>query len=128
MERTGLAASSPDNAGAGQYCQMVWARQARREGVTKVNQHLKATKEVHQLQSGRYGLGCDAHPQGKLPSWFMSLTGEAMMNFCGVVMAMSQGHSWTPNLSNGSRVNVGTILAAPSQLAASQLVGRLVAS
>ena len=32
--------SSPDKAGAGQYCQMVWARRTRREGVTRVNQWL----------------------------------------------------------------------------------------
>jgi hypothetical protein len=32
--------SSPDKAGAGQYCQMVRARRTRREGVTRVNQWL----------------------------------------------------------------------------------------
>lgn len=32
--------SSPDNAGTGQYCQMAWARQTKREGVTEVNQWL----------------------------------------------------------------------------------------
>ncbi len=36
------------------------------------------------------------------------------MNACGVVVAMLQGHSWVPNLSNGSEVNVGTIPVVPS--------------
>ena len=44
------------------------------------------------------------------------------MKACGVVVAMLQGHSWAPTPSNGSRVNVGTIPAAPSP-ASSQLVG-----
>ena len=32
--------SSPDKAGTVQYCQMVWVRRTRREGVTRVNQWL----------------------------------------------------------------------------------------
>ena len=39
---------------------------------------------------------------------------EATMNICGVVVAKSQGHSWAPRLSNGSRVNVGTNSSVPS--------------
>jgi hypothetical protein len=35
------------------------------------------------------------------------------VNVCGVVAAMLQGHSWAPIPSNGSRVNVGTILVVP---------------
>ena len=31
------------------------------------------------------------------------------MNACGVAVAMLGGHSWTPTLSNGWKVNVGTI-------------------
>jgi len=31
------------------------------------------------------------------------------VNACGVAVAMLQGHSWTPTLSNGWKVNVGTI-------------------
>ena len=44
------------------------------------------------------------------------------MKACGVVVAMLQGHSWAPTPSSGSRVNVGTIVEAPSP-ASSQLVG-----
>lgn len=32
--------SSPDKAGTGQYCQMVWVRRTKRKGVTRVNQWL----------------------------------------------------------------------------------------
>ena len=35
------------------------------------------------------------------------------MKFCGVAVAMLQGHSWAPTPSNGWRVNVGTIPSAP---------------
>ena len=35
------------------------------------------------------------------------------MKFCGVAVAMLQGHSWAPTPSNGWRVNVGTIPPAP---------------
>ena len=31
------------------------------------------------------------------------------MKVCGVAVAMLQGHSWAPTLSNGWKVNVGTI-------------------
>ena len=36
------------------------------------------------------------------------------MNACGVAVAMLQGHSWTPTLSNGWKPNVGTIPPVPS--------------
>ena len=36
------------------------------------------------------------------------------MKACGVAVAMLGGHSWTPTLSNGWEVNVGTILPVPS--------------
>ena len=36
------------------------------------------------------------------------------MNACGVAVAMLQGHSWTPTLSNGWKANVGTIPPVPS--------------
>lgn len=39
------------------------------------------------------------------------------MKVCGVGVARSQGHSWTPNLSNEHEVNVGTVLVAPHPLA-----------
>ena len=44
VEVHGRAGSSGDNDGSCQYCQMVWARQARQRGVTKVNQWLNPLK------------------------------------------------------------------------------------
>jgi hypothetical protein len=41
---------------------------------------------------------------------------------CGVAVARPQGHSWAPNPTNGSGVNVGTIPTAPSSVS-SQLIG-----
>jgi hypothetical protein len=52
------------------------------------------------------------------------------MKVCGVVVARPQGHSWAPNPSNGSRVNVGTVPAVPSParlfLAGGKVRGRLM--
>ncbi len=39
---------------------------------------------------------------------------EAMVKDCGVAVAMLQGHSWAPTLSNGWKPNVGTIPPVPS--------------
>jgi hypothetical protein len=54
------------------------------------------------------------------------------MKDCGVIVAMLQGHSWTPTPSMGSGVNVGTILVAPysasSQLADGKARRRLMPS
>ena len=122
--------SSPDKAGTGQYCQMVWVRQARRKGVTRVNQRLNApqeqttssnladvgwvatrTRTTMHLLSGRGTLGL-GDVAGR----------EATLKACGVGVARLQGHSWASTPSKGSRVNVGTIPAVPSP-ASSLLVG-----
>ena len=123
--------SSPDNDGTGQYCQMVWVRQARRKGVTKVNQRLnapqdettssnladvgwvatrtRATTTVLLLCRGTLGLGDVA---GR----------EATPKACGVGVARLQGHCWASTPSKGSRMNVGTIPTVPFP-ASSLLVG-----
>jgi hypothetical protein len=49
----------------------------------------------------------------ELVGGFMSPGGEATVNACGVTVAMSQGHSWTPTPSIGARVNVGTLRVVP---------------
>ena len=49
------------------------------------------------------------------------------MKACGVAVAMLQGHSWTPTLLNGWKVNVGTIPPVPSPANSSWSAGRLVA-
>jgi hypothetical protein len=38
------------------------------------------------------------------------------VNVCGVTVTMLQEHSWVPTLSNGLRVNVGTIPVAPAPI------------
>ena len=50
---------------------------------------------------------------------------EAMAKFCGVAMAMLQGHSWAPTPSKGSRVNVGTISPVPLPLSSVLIGGRV---
>jgi hypothetical protein len=108
--------SSPDNDGTCQHRQMVWARQARRKGVTRANQHLNAPQEQTTSSNltdqgwvvTRTRRGC----RGTLE--LVDVAGsEAVVNVCGVATAKSQGHSWAPTLPRGSRMNVGTILSAP---------------
>ena len=48
-ERADWVASSPDNDGTGQYCQMVRIRQARREGVREKPAAERLSSEFHQL-------------------------------------------------------------------------------
>ncbi len=40
---------------------------------------------------------------GELLGRLMSLAKEATVKACGVAVAKPQGHSWAPNLLNGSR-------------------------
>ncbi len=44
LEAQGLGGSSSDNDGTGRYCQTVWARHARRDGVAEANQWLNPLK------------------------------------------------------------------------------------
>ena len=53
---------------------------------------------------------------------------EATGKACGVAVAIPQGHSWAPPLSNGVTGNVGTLPAAPPRSAPGEPAGRLVAS
>ena len=81
------------------------------------NQRLKAPKERYQLQSDGYGLGSSAysHPWVRqLLDRLIPPVTEAMVNVCGVAVAMLKGQSWVPTLSHGWRVNVGTTPAAPA--------------
>jgi len=80
------------------------------------NQRQKAPQETLQLKPGRSGLGSSAHPHrtARRTPRPVDVAGlEATVNACGVTVAMLQGHSWTPNPSSGSRVNVGTIPTVP---------------
>ena len=117
-------ASSLDKAGTDQHRQMVRVRRARRKGVRE-----KPAAERPSSQSTSSNLmdmgwvaariGASA-PRTLRP---IKVVGqEAMVNACGVVVAMLQGHSWAPTPSSGSRVNVGTIPAVPSPIS-NQLAG-----
>lgn len=58
--------------------------------------------------------------------WPVDVAGrEAMVKACGVAVAMLQGHSWAPTLSNGWKVNVGTIPPVPYRSVSHRLVGKV---
>ena len=123
--------SSPDKAGTGQHCQMVWVRQARRKGVTKVNQRLNASQEKT-TSSNLADVGWVATRTRTTTTLSLLCRGtlglgdvagrEATLKACGVGVARLQGHSWASTPSKGSRVNVGTIPTVPFP-ASSLLVG-----
>jgi hypothetical protein len=98
-------ASSPDNAGTREHCQIVRVRQARQDGVTAVNQRMNASQEKT-TSSNLTDLGWAATRTPILVGgtfWPVDVAGrEATLNACGVGVARSQGHSWAPRLSNGS--------------------------
>jgi hypothetical protein len=61
-ERAEWVASSPDNDGTGQYCQMAWVRLARREGVREKPAAERLSSEFHQLQIWRIWAGQQRAP------------------------------------------------------------------
>ena len=68
---------------------------------------LKASQVSRQLKFGGYGLACDAH-RPLMTGWELgcrlrSLAFEATVKACGVAVAISQGHSWAPNLPIGKQ-------------------------
>jgi hypothetical protein len=86
------------------------------------NQRLKAS-QVNPTSSNLTDVGwaavrTRAGGLGELYDRFHVAGPEATVNACGVAVAMPQGHSWTPPLSNGSKVNVGTIPTVPPLLSA----------
>ena len=98
-------ASSPDKAGTHEHCQIVRVRRARQDGATAVNQRMNASQE-RTTSSNLTDLGWAATRTiievmtGTLRS--VDVAGrEATPNVCGVGVAMLQGHSWAPRLSNG---------------------------
>ena len=106
LETQGRVGSSPDNDGTGRYCQTARVRQARREGVTRVNQWLNPLKRENRLQPGGYGPGSSARASRnrakRLRSRRISLVDrEATRKACGVLVARLQGKSWAPTPSTG---------------------------
>ena len=83
------------------------------------NQRLNASQETHQLEPDGSGLGSNAYPHDgdgvvrRTPGLVRFAGREATVKACGVAVAMLQGQSWAPTLSNGLRVNVGTIPTVP---------------
>jgi len=89
-----------------------------------VNQHMNASQE-RTTSSNLTDLGWVAVRTGVNGELFrpVDVAGrEVTVNVCGVAVTKPQEQSWVPNLSNGSRVNVGTIWLAPLP-ARSQCVG-----
>ena len=82
------------------------------------NQRLNASQESQRLEPGGSGPRSNAHPHTMLCAVTLRAgdiaVREAMVKVCGVAVAMLQGHSWAPTLSNGQKVNVGTVLSVPS--------------
>jgi len=109
-----------------------WPWSGKRDGKVYVkNQRLNASQE-QTTSSNLTDLGWVATRTGGTTAmpwscwgtlWLGDVAGrEAAPNACGVGVARLQGHSWAPNPSKGSRVNVGTIPSVPFP-ASSPLVG-----
>lgn len=97
-------ASSPDNDGTGQYCQMAWVRQARRKGVREkpASERSSRANTSSNLADVGWVATRPRRDRGELLGSVNVVGREAMPKVCGVGMARSQGHSWAPHLSNGS--------------------------
>jgi len=116
-EMTVRAASSPDNAGAGQHYRMVRVRQARQDGVREepVLKLLKSPASSNPVDLGWYAVRTNTIGLcWELRCGLRSLASEATVKVCGVVVAMPQGHSWAPPLPTGTQVNVGTSVRFPA--------------
>jgi hypothetical protein len=120
-------ASSPDNDGTGQHCQMVRVRQARREGVREKPAVERSSRNppARNLADPGWAAARTRIMVVRGTSGPVSVVGrEATRKACGVLVARLQGHSWSPNPTNGFRVNVGTIPAAPSPASMMLAVGK----
>jgi hypothetical protein len=110
----------------GQHCQMVRVRQASREGVREKPAVERSSRES--TSSNLADLGWAAariRALARRTPRPVSVAGrEATRKACGVLVARLQGHSWSPNPTNGFRVNVGTIPAAPSPVSMMLAVGK----
>lgn len=107
LETQGRVGSSPDKDGTGRNYQTARVRQARRKGVTQVNQWLNPLKEA--TGSNRVDVGRAATHAGcrflrsVTPKPVSCAGGEATRNACGVLVARLQGNSWAPTPSIGTR-------------------------
>ena len=112
-----LGGSSLDNDGTFWYCQTGRVRLAIREGVTRVNQRLKASESDPPALTWRIWAGLRRAPTLWGTPWLVDVAGgEAARKYCGVRVAMLRGHSWAPNPLIGFVVNMGTIPVAPTSM------------
>ena len=106
LEVQGRAGSSLDNAGTVWNRQTVRVRQARREGVTQVNQWLNPLKcgtGSNLTDVGRAAVRADLEVRGRRLPWRLGMpVGEATVTVCGVAVARLQGQSWAPSPSTGT--------------------------
>lgn len=106
LEVQGRVGSSLDNAGTGRHCQTVRVRQARREGVTQVNQWLNPLKHgtgSNLADVGRAAAHANLESQGgRLLQRLLMPAVEATVKVCGVAVVRLQGQSWAPPPSIGT--------------------------
>ncbi|WP_276082661.1 transposase [Nonomuraea thailandensis] len=127
-ERRERVESSPDNAGAGRHCQTARVRQARPEGVKRVNQWVTPRKSragSNLVDQGRCAVRDHADLARSTPKPYVFDGGEATLKVCGVGVARLPGYSWAPNRPIGCVVNVGTARGRPSARAASPADGQV---
>jgi hypothetical protein len=96
--------SSSDNDGTGRHHQTTRVRQARREGVTRVNQRqnpLKGSAGSNLVDMGREAVHADQEQVGDSVVGVETAGLEAVGKVCGVPTAMLQGQSWAPPPSTG---------------------------
>jgi hypothetical protein len=96
-----------------------WPGSGKRDGTVNTrNQRLNAPQEDPPARIWQMWAGLQRVPApfgvGELLGWLYVAGGEATEKVCGVSVARLQGHSWSPHPSSGSRMNAGTLLAAPS--------------
>ena len=106
LEVQGRAGSSLDNAGTVRNRQTVRVRQARREGVTQVNQWLNPLKcgtGSNLTDVGRAAVRVDLELRGRrLHQRVFAPAVEATVNVCDVAVARLQGQSWASPSSTGT--------------------------
>ena len=104
-----------------------WSGSGKRDGKVYVrNQRSNAPQDnpparIWQIWAGQQRALARGSVRGT-PGPISVVGREATRKVCGVLVARLQGHSWSPNPTNGLRVNVGTIPAAP-HLASRTLAG-----
>jgi hypothetical protein len=113
----GRAASSPDNAGTGWYCQTTWARLARQIGVTRVNQCLNPLKRgtgSNLVDAGRAAVRAKRNEaRGDSEAGYSGRPGghiECLRRRCGD----AAGEELGADPADRCMVNVGTVFGLPS--------------